>query len=95
MAKLNATHDPALLSWVLAANQPETGFPIQNLPLGFLRPKSVTCVLSTLCNLCLRVGRGESGAPGEIRTPDPLVGSKLWLNSNGLFGVAYESRNAL
>jgi len=31
---INAAHDPALLSWVLAANQPEAGFPIQNLPPG-------------------------------------------------------------
>ncbi len=28
------THDPTLLSWVASANDPETDFPIQNLPLG-------------------------------------------------------------
>ena len=31
---LNATHDPARRSWVAAANQPGTDFPIQNLPFG-------------------------------------------------------------
>jgi fumarylacetoacetase len=33
----NATHDPALRSWVTSANQPGADFPIQNLPLGRFR----------------------------------------------------------
>jgi len=32
--ELNATHDPARRSWVDSANDPETDFPIQNLPFG-------------------------------------------------------------
>jgi hypothetical protein len=36
-----------------------------------LRPKSVTYVLGTLCNPCVRAGP----APGGIRTPDLLVRS--------------------
>lgn len=31
---LNETHDPRLTSWVESANDPNTDFPIQNLPLG-------------------------------------------------------------
>jgi len=31
---INATHDPALRSWVESANAPGTEFPIQNLPFG-------------------------------------------------------------
>jgi len=31
---LDATHDPALRSWVPSAQAPDTDFPIQNLPLG-------------------------------------------------------------
>jgi fumarylacetoacetase len=31
---LDATHDPALRSWVASANAPGADFPIQNLPLG-------------------------------------------------------------
>jgi fumarylacetoacetase len=31
---LNATHDPALSSWVESANRPGADFPIQNLPFG-------------------------------------------------------------
>ncbi|HET7671767.1 MAG TPA: fumarylacetoacetase [Burkholderiales bacterium] len=35
--KLDATHDPALRSWVESADSPETDFPIQNLPFGIFR----------------------------------------------------------
>ena len=34
---LDATHDPALRSWVASANAAGTDFPIQNLPLGRFR----------------------------------------------------------
>lgn len=34
---VNDTHDPALRSWVTSANEPETDFPIQNLPFGIFR----------------------------------------------------------
>ncbi len=34
---LNATHDPALRSWVAAANTPDCDFPIQNLPFAIFR----------------------------------------------------------
>jgi fumarylacetoacetase len=33
----NETHDPDLRSWVESANDGETDFPIQNLPLGIFR----------------------------------------------------------
>jgi len=33
----DATHDPALRSWVESANPADAGFPIQNLPLGRFR----------------------------------------------------------
>ena len=31
------THDPAATSWVASANEPDTDFPIQNLPFGLFR----------------------------------------------------------
>jgi len=34
---LNATHDPALRSWVESANAPDADFPIQNLPFAVFR----------------------------------------------------------
>ncbi|HSV47042.1 MAG TPA: fumarylacetoacetase [Ramlibacter sp.] len=36
---LNASHDPALESWVASAHQEATDFPIQNLPHGVFRRK--------------------------------------------------------
>ncbi|MHC5046699.1 MAG: fumarylacetoacetase [Planctomycetota bacterium] len=35
--RLDATHEPALRSWVEAANDPASDFPIQNLPFGVFR----------------------------------------------------------
>src|SRR5262245_14348675 len=41
ISTVNETHDPRLRSWVTAANEPATDFPIQNLPFGvFKRAKS-------------------------------------------------------
>ncbi|TGN99193.1 fumarylacetoacetase [Burkholderia sp. USMB20] len=37
MTHVDHTHDPALRSWVEAANDPTTDFPIQNLPFGRFR----------------------------------------------------------
>ena len=34
---MNATHDPALRSWVTSANVSNADFPIQNLPFAVLR----------------------------------------------------------
>src|SRR3954470_14102394 len=34
---LDETHDPSLRSWVAAANDPASDFPIQNLPFGVFR----------------------------------------------------------
>lgn len=38
-AMLDATHHPALASWVESANAPDSDFPIQNLPFGRFRPQ--------------------------------------------------------
>jgi fumarylacetoacetase len=36
----DATHDPALRSWVPSANLTDSDFPVQNLPLGRFRPRA-------------------------------------------------------
>ena len=36
--RLNSTHDPELKSWVESANDPDSDFPIQNLPYGIFAP---------------------------------------------------------
>jgi fumarylacetoacetase len=38
--ELNATHDPARRSWVESANDPDTDFPIQNLPFCTFQAKA-------------------------------------------------------
>ena len=38
---MNRTHDPELRSWVESANDPETDFPIQNLPFGIFKRKKI------------------------------------------------------
>ena len=37
MIRTNETHNPALRSWVISANTPDTDFPVQNLPLAVFR----------------------------------------------------------
>src|SRR6516225_7056446 len=37
VSTLNATHDPALRSWVDSANAPAADFPLQNLPFAVFR----------------------------------------------------------
>jgi fumarylacetoacetase len=39
---INETHDPKLRSWVESANDPNTDFPIQNLPFCVFRPPRLT-----------------------------------------------------
>ncbi len=38
---IDATHDPALTSWVESANNPATDFPIQNLPYASFRSSAI------------------------------------------------------
>jgi fumarylacetoacetase len=38
---MNETHDPNLRSWVESANEPDSDFPIQNLPFGVFTPEGV------------------------------------------------------
>jgi len=40
--KLDATHDPALTSWVEPANEPGCEFPIQNLPYGIFKRRGAS-----------------------------------------------------
>ncbi len=51
--EIDETHDPKLESWVESANDPETDFPIQNLPLFERR---VDAVGGTFSSPCIRIG---------------------------------------
>jgi fumarylacetoacetase len=39
---IDESHDPGLRSWVESANQPDSDFPIQNLPFGVFTPRDAT-----------------------------------------------------
>src|SRR5215472_3977494 len=42
---MNETHDSSVRSWVASANQPDTDFPVQNLPFGvFRRPTQLPSI---------------------------------------------------
>ncbi|HLA96000.1 MAG TPA: fumarylacetoacetase, partial [Pyrinomonadaceae bacterium] len=44
MYEINETHDPNLKSWIESANDPNTDFPIQNLPIGQFETPHEFCV---------------------------------------------------
>ena len=43
MYEINETHDPNLKSWVESANDPDTDFPIQNLPFCYIESYEFNC----------------------------------------------------
>ena len=80
MYALNATHSQDLVSWVESANQPETDFPIQNLPY---------CVFQTPENpASIGIGIGDQilnlrvcGESGLLNSDFALVSQQTTLNS--------------
>jgi fumarylacetoacetase len=79
---LDATHDPALRSWVSAANEPGSDFPIQNLPFGVFRdraggsPGIGVAIGDRVLSLtaCARLGlfREEASAIARLSVDDSL-----------------------
>ena len=41
--EINETHDPSLKSWIESANDPNTDFPIQNLPFCYIDSHEFNC----------------------------------------------------
>ena len=82
-ASVDATHDPALGSWVESANDPATDFPIQNLPFGRYRdsPKAQWRVGVAIGDRILDLLQGADDPYGpiaqiraiEARTPEPVA----------------------
>ncbi|MDQ2670643.1 MAG: fumarylacetoacetase [Gemmatimonadota bacterium] len=69
---LNDTHDPALRSWLPSANDPDTDFPIQNLPFGIFHqpdreePRVGVAIGDQIVDVAAGVGLGVfSGAALE------------------------------
>ena len=70
--KLDATHDPARRSWVASANDPDSDFPLQNLPLASAcidggLPRPVTAIGDCVLDLDRAAARGLlNGAAADI-----------------------------
>ncbi|MBW4490802.1 MAG: fumarylacetoacetase [Trichocoleus desertorum ATA4-8-CV12] len=94
---INATHDPNLRSWVESANQPDTDFPIQNLPLGVFRRRNSTeyprlgvAIGDQILDLLQCHERGLlEGLPGDLQAA--CVDSNL----NALMALGNQSASAL
>src|SRR3982751_6363331 len=71
--EINETHDPNLKSWVESANDPNTDFPIQNLPFFCFDRYVVFAVGTRIGDKCLDLKRcfedglfvNEAAAAGE------------------------------
>jgi fumarylacetoacetase len=84
MTKLNETHDPSRQSWIPTANQPDTDFPIQNLPLGIFRHAGIVrggvaigdCIFDLAAGLERGLFSGEAAEPARAAsaaTLNPLM----------------------
>ena len=85
---IDSTHDPNLRSWVTSANDPDTGFPIQNLPLGVFADaggsRIGTAIGDSVLDLaaCAEAGLVDGPAGAACRAPDlnslMALGSPHW-----------------
>jgi fumarylacetoacetase len=94
---LDATHDPSLASWVSAANDPASDFPIQNLPFGRFRRAGALDALRVgvaIGDQVLDLGEA-AGQPGwtdaERERLRPLAHGDL----NGFMGLGPTARRAV
>ena len=80
---IDATHDPALRSWVTSANDPASDFPIQNLPFGVFRrrgsaesPRIGVAIGDTILDVaaCAKAGllSRDAAALGRFAADDTL-----------------------
>jgi len=88
MYEINETHDPELKSWVESANDPDTDFPIQNLPFCTFK-KSRTDVLPIIG---VRIGDElldlvEMWHDGVFKTDDPSPYDRPFAALNDVLGA--------
>jgi fumarylacetoacetase len=95
--RLNETHDPSSESWVESANDPETDFPIQNLPFGAFRrrgtnesPRIGVAIGDQVLDLAACSSQGLLQAAGNLvvrACQEPAL--------NGLMGLGQSSASDL
>jgi fumarylacetoacetase len=95
MSPIDATHDPALRSWIPSANTPASDFPIQNLPYGrFRRGDEPWRIGVAIGDQALDLGRAaERGNwPASVRALfEPLAAGDL----NGFMALGPDARRNL
>src|SRR5512139_880296 len=97
MNLLDATHDPALRSWVESANAADTDFPVQNLPLGVFRrrntdepPRGGVAIGDQVLDLRMAKAQCPWGE-GVDALLDPLAGGDL----NAFMALGAQARRTL
>ncbi|URI11319.1 fumarylacetoacetase [Aquincola tertiaricarbonis] len=94
---LDATHDPALQSWVPSANEPGTDFPIQNLPYGAFRrvgrdePLRIGVAIGDQV-LDLKLAAAQAGWPADVQ---PLLAPLAAGDLNALMAQGAPARRQL
>jgi fumarylacetoacetase len=98
---LNRTHDPSTRSWVESANDPETDFPIQNLPFGVFRrrgtkepPRIGVAIGDQVLDLAAGSNQGLLQGAGELvarACQEPALNGLMALGS----GAAADLREVL
>jgi fumarylacetoacetase len=85
MRTIDETHRPELGSWVVAANDPATDFPVQNLPFGvFSRPegeRAPRCGIAIGDSIVDVSAAAELGLFGETELPAALACAEPGLNT--------------
>ncbi|MCW5663245.1 MAG: fumarylacetoacetase [Piscinibacter sp.] len=95
MSELDATHDPALRSWVASANAADTEFPIQNLPFGRFRRGSAAWRIGIAIGdqvLDLNRAAGTSVWPTDLR---PLLAPLAEGDLNAFMALGAAARQTL
>ena len=78
MTKPDATHDPALRSWVTSANDGATDFPIQNLPFGIFsrdgaEPRGGVAIGDRILDVRAAIGAGLLHGPAAEAAAGPTL----------------------
>ena len=95
MTMLDATHDPALRSWVASAQAPDTDFPIQNLPLGIAEwadghVAPVVAIGDQVCDLA------RAASVGALPALNPTISAALGADTlNALVALGRPAMSAL
>ncbi|HEY6548905.1 MAG TPA: fumarylacetoacetase, partial [Vicinamibacteria bacterium] len=94
--EIDATHDPKLTSFVLSAQEPESDFPLQNLPLGVFRrgaegPPRLGCAIGRL--VLDLVACAERGL--FLGLPSQVLGATQATSLNALMACPAHERRAL